>query len=202
MRWTGFMWLLGACISGVVAILLATAAGADKGVGVNVGALDVETPLEPGRGYYLPKIGVINTGDEVTSYTMAIGFVDGQADQRPEAGWFSFTPDRFTLLPGQSRDVDVGVKLPTTAAAGDYFVLVKAQTTSEEGGQARVGIAAATKLSFSVEAAGWLDAQRSRLNRWLYEGSPWTYVLPGALFLVFLAVKFGRLPFRVRLERR
>jgi hypothetical protein len=79
--------------------------------------------------------------------------------------------------------------------------LLKAQTVSNSEGSS-VGVAAATKLSFTVESSGWLEARARQVNRWLYEGSPWTYLLPAGLLLGFLALKFGRVPFRVRVERR
>ena len=169
---------------------------------MNTGALAVETSLEPGKGYFLPKIGVINTGDEVTTYAMSIGFIAGQPERKPDDGWFSFNPQRFTLEPGQSRDIDVSLTVPTGANPGDYFVLVRAGTTSADGGQARVGVAAATKVSFSIESSSWLDAQRRQVDRWLYVWSPWTYLIPAGLLLAFLATKVRRLPFRLKIERK
>ena len=145
---------------------------------------------------------MINTGDEVTSYELSIGYLESQQERRPGEAWFSFSPARLSLQPGESHEVAVGIDVPASALPGDYFALLKAQTVAEQTGGTSVGVAAATKLSFSVASSGWLDAQWHRVNRWLDDAAPWTYLLPAALFLAFLALKAGRLPFRLRIERR
>ena len=176
---------------------------ADRGVGVNVGVIEVADQLSPGGGYHLPELTILNTGDEVTSYDLSIGFIDGQSERRPSEKWFSFSEDGFILEPGASREVTVSIDVPADAQAGEYFALVRAQTVVESpSGGAGVGAAVATKLSFSVESTGWLDAQRHRVNRWIDDAAPWIYLLPAAALLAVLATKAHRLPFRLRVERK
>lgn len=184
-----------------MAATLATSGFADRGVGVSVGEMKVETVLSPGSSYKLPPISVVNTGDEHSDYLVSIGYLVDQQQMQPRADWLEFEPQRFSLDPDVSADVVARLVLPSDAAPGEYFALVKAQTVAQSEGSS-VGVAAATKLSFSVESSGWLESRARQVNRWLYDGSPWTYLLPAALLLGFLALKFGRVPFRVRFERR
>ena len=174
---------------------------ADRGVGVTVGEMTVQTVLTPGAGYSLPDIGVINTGDEASEYSLTIGYLAEQPQRQPAADWFVFSPERFALEPGASTDVVARLIVPSDAEPGEYFALVKAQTVSRSAGGTSVGVAAATKVSFSVVDSGWFDARVREVNRWLYESEPWIYLLPGVLLLVIVAFKVRRLPFRLRIER-
>lgn len=180
-------------------VLLSTA---DRGVGVTVGEMTVETVLSPGVGYSLPNIGVINSGDEAGEYRISIGYLANQRERRPSADWFVFSPDGFSLEPGHSLDVAGRLIVPSDAEPGEYFALVKAQTVSQTEGGTSVGVAAATKVSFSVESGGWFESRVREVNRWLYESEPWIYLLPASLLLGFAAIKVRRIPFRLRIERR
>jgi hypothetical protein len=175
---------------------------ADRGVGISTGEIKVANRLSPGGGYSLPRISVSNIGDEVTDYQLAVTFMEGQTERHPDASWFDFDPQRFTLDPGESRDINVALTVPAGAEPGDYFALLQAKTAPGSTGGTSVGVAAATKLTFSVAASGWLETQWRSINRWLDDTQPWTFIVPVGLILVFLATKAHKLPFRVRLERR
>ena len=125
-----------------------------------------------------------------------------QAQREPGQDWFSFSPQRFTLAPGASADVAGRLVVPSDAEPGEYFALLKAQTVSPSQAGTSVGVAAATKVTFSIEPSSWFDARRREINRWLDDAAPWTYILPGALLIGFLLTKAGKLPFRLRLERK
>jgi uncharacterized protein YaiE (UPF0345 family) len=184
------------------AIAFAPQAHADRGVGISTGEITVANRLAPGGGYALPAISVSNTGDVATTYALTITYVDGQPQLRPALDWFDFDPDRFALEAGESRQVNVAFSVPANAEPGDYFALVQAKTVSDQPGGTTVGVAAATKLRFSVAASGRLEAQLRSINRWLDDAAPWTYVVPAALVLGFLGYKARHLPFSVRIERR
>ena len=196
-RLLGLLFLVTSCC-----VAFAPMVGADRGVGVDVGQLAVGRTLEPGQSYDLPRIGVTNTGDETTEYGLSVGHLDGQSARLPDPDWISFAPQRFVLEPGQTRDVSIEIVLPANAEPGDYFALLRAQTAPPESGGASLGVAAATKLSFTVEPASWFEAQRHRINRWLDDYAPWTYILPAGLLLVVLATKVSKVPFRIRVERK
>jgi hypothetical protein len=181
-------------------VLAAGTAFASPGVGVNLGSITVNDALKPGGSYPLPAIGVINTGDEARVYAVSVQRVDLQGTKEPDADWFHFEPEQFVLNPGETRDVGIRLELPTGADSGDYAAHLEAHPVN--AGSQSVGIAVATKLEFSVKPASWLDAQSERLNRWLDESTPWSYLVAGGLVLGFAATRARRLPFRLRIERR
>jgi hypothetical protein len=175
---------------------------ADRGVGVTLGRIDIDGRLSPGGRYSLPALGVINTGDEPGQYEVAVSYEADQPQRRPAESWFSFEPQRFLLYPREIQNVQIRLTVPTGASAGDYFAFIEAQPiTSEEG--VAVGVAAATKLSFNVKPASWLQAQRVWLNRVIDDAEPWSYLIPGMLLtgmMLFSFARFFRVRFRV--ERR
>ncbi len=188
----------------VLAGLIATSGSshADRGVGVNLGRIEIEDRLSPGGRFSLPTLGVINTGDEDGNYEVVISYLEGQAEMRPPEGWFSFQPQRFFLAAGESQAVKISLVLPTGADPGDYFAFIEAHPVAEGEG-VTIGVAAATKLSFSVKPSNWLDAQRVRLNRFIDDAEPWSYIIPAAILaviLILIAKRFFRIGFRV--ERR
>lgn len=162
---------------------------ASPGVGVNLGSIQVDDVLSPGGGYDLPTLGVINTGDEALRYEVSVRYRADQDEQRPGEDWFSFQPQGFRLEPGESQPVDIRLTLPTGARPGAYFAHLEAHPVADDRGA--IGVAAATRLSFTVDDAGWFSAQRHRLNRWLDEYGPWTYVIPGGLLAAFTIYKLG-----------
>jgi hypothetical protein len=193
---------LASLFAGLAIVLAVMPAAADRGVGISTGQIAVANELQPGGGYPLPRISVFNTGDVVSDYQLGVTYEVGQREHHPDAGWFDFDPERFTLAPGESRDINVALTIPTGAEPGDYFVLLQAQTVALEPGATSIGVAAATKLSFSVGSSGWIDTQWRNINRWLGEAQPWTFIVPAAVVLAFLASKAHKLPFRLRVERR
>jgi hypothetical protein len=188
----------------ILAALLATLAflsvantSAERGVGVTLGEIVVEERLAPGGSWELPRLGVLNTGDEAGAYEVTVSYAEDSNGKRPPAGWFTFSPARFDLTAGDSRMVDVRLTLPTGADAGDYFAYLEAHpVTSAEG--VSVSVAAATKVSFSVKDASWLAAQRTRVNRWIDDNQMliWGAIAIGAIVLLYM--KRHLIPFEVR----
>jgi hypothetical protein len=85
--------------------------------------------------------------------------------------------------------VDVRLTLPSGADAGEYFAYLEAHpVTNAEG--VSVSVAAATKVSFTVKDASWLEAQRTRVNRWLDDNQ--------VLIWGLVAVVLGALLYRYR----
>jgi hypothetical protein len=173
---------------------------ADRGVGVNVGTIQVEDRLVRGGSYTLPVIGVTNTGDESGDYMVEVGYLEGQPGKAPPKGWLRFQPQRFFLSAGETKNVVVQLNLPTSAEPGDYFALIQAQPLVQGTG-VTIGVVAATKLTFTVERSSWLDAQRVRINRFLDANQLWLIGAPLTLISAVIALKFKQL-FRVRIERR
>jgi len=189
-------------LAALLAVILPADAVADPGVGVSLGRIEIADKLRPGGSYTLPSLSVLNTGDEPGDYAVGISYLESDERLRPPATWFDLVPQRFSLEPGQAQVVRVRMLLPTGAEPGDYSALIEAGPAVKRG-SVRIGVAAATRLSFTVTPTSWLQAQRLRLNRWLEESEPWSTIVPGSLLggVVILALR-RFVPFRVRVERR
>ncbi|MGC8851866.1 MAG: hypothetical protein ACP5PR_02110 [Minisyncoccia bacterium] len=129
------------------------------GVGVGLGKIQVDKPLKAGMVYDLPSLPVINTGDEPGEYGVSIEYHKGQ-EENPEMGlkpakeWFRFEPSTFYLEPGQIQQVKITLVLPMKTVPGNYFVYLEGHPVKKAtSGQTRVGVAAATKLYFTVVPA-------------------------------------------------
>src|SRR4051812_7712696 len=139
-------------------LLLAAPASASRGVSIDLGRIDIQQKLTPGGSYRLPTMGVRNPGTEATSYELkASPLVMNGKDAPPEA-WFHFSRAKLTLKPHESAQVRVRIDLPTGADPGDYVALVGPQIVTKGTG-AQVGAAAASRVTFSVEPATWLQAE-------------------------------------------
>jgi hypothetical protein len=181
----------------ILASLAISGVHADRGVGVTLGEIVVEERLAPGGSWELARLGVLNTGDEPGAYEVTVSYADDAGAKRPPPSWFQFSPSRFDLAAGDSRMVDVQLTLPTGADAGQYFAYLEAHPVTEKEGVS-VSVAAATKVSFTVKEAGWLEAQRTRVNRWLDENQALIFAGLAAALLVLLYVKRNLIPFEVR----
>jgi hypothetical protein len=181
-----------------LASFFASAAIADVGVGVTLGRVEIDDGLKPGGRYQLPELGVINTGDESGEYEVEVTYLEGQPQLRPPSRWFEFQPQRFSLEPGETQNVQISIVLPTGADPGDYFAYLEAHMVATGQGVA-IGAGAATKLSFNIEPSNWFEAQRVRLNRWLDDASPWSVLVPGAL-MGGLVLMFARRFIRIHVE--
>jgi len=153
-------------------------ASAKLGVGVGLGKINIEETLNPGGIYNLPSLPVLNTGDEDADYEVEVTFLSDQEELTPESDWFSFTPQSFALEDGQSQLVEVVLTLPVDAKSGDYFAFLEAHpVTGGEG--VTIGIAAATKLNFSVEPSNILGAVIERVRSLFEQSKPASYIVLG-----------------------
>jgi len=182
----------------VGALLVAVPAAASPGVSVDLGRIDIQQRLAPGGSYQLPTMGVRNPGDEVTSYVMSVAPVTGVKAAEP--GWLRFSPERLTLRPAQSKPVRMRLSIPTGAEPGRYESLVGAEIVGKGTG-ARVGAAAAARVTFEVEPSSSLSAWSRRIRTFFEDHAPWSLVLP-AMLLGLAAVTFMGRRFRVAVVRR
>ena len=179
-----------------------SAAVAKLGVGVGLGKIDIDEKLSPGGIYKLPSLPVLNTGDEAADYEVEVTFLSEQEQRRPEASWFSFKPQGFHLEPGKSQTVEVSLTLPVNARPGDYFAFLEAHPT-KKGEGVTIGVAAATKLSFTVKTAGLLGAIIERIRSLLEQLKPIHFIAAGALGLGVLVLVGRRyIDFRVGLKKK
>lgn len=174
-------------------VSFALPAYATLGVGVGTGKIQVNDKLRPGVIYDLPSISVLNTGDEKATYSMGVAYHEKQAQLAPPKSWFTFTPDRFELEPTQAQLVKITLTLPVKTDPGDYFAYIEARPLrSTENGESQVSIAAASKLTFSVEPANFLAGLYYRLYSFWKINTPWIQWVTGALGAVLLVLILKR----------
>lgn len=169
---------------------LTTYAYAKIGVGVGLGKIQIDEQLSPGGIYNLPSLPVLNTGDEAGDYEVEVTYLQDQPEFRPDGAWFSFNPQSFPLEPGASQLVDVKLTLPVDTRPGDYFAFLEAHPKARAEG-VTIGVAAATKLNFTVKPRGILGAAAERVRSLIEANRPLVTGLAG-IVAVLAVVSLGR----------
>lgn len=188
----------------IIGLLIAFPIYAKVGVGVGLGKIQIDEPLKPGGIYKLPNLPVLNTGDEAGDYEVAVTYQHEQPQFRPEEKWFSFSPKSFHLEGGQSQIVEVTLMLPAKVASGDYFAYLEAHPVAKKEG-VTIGVAAATKIYFTVKAGTVLGAFTERVRSLMTTYSPISFIILGILaliILIFLFRKFFRVRFKIEKKRK
>jgi len=190
----------------LVALLFPQTALAKIGVGVGLGKIQIDEELSPGGIYKLPTLPVLNTGDEAGEYQVEVTYLSDQPELRPDTSWFSFTPQSFPLDAGGSQLVDVSLSLPVDVRPGNYFAFLEAHPVARGEG-VTIGVAAATKLNFTVKPSGVLGAAIERIRSLLENNAPTSYIVIGvigAVLALSFAVAVGRkyLAVQIRLKSK
>lgn len=164
------------------------------GVGIGTGKIVVDEKLKSGIIYVLPSLTVVNTGDEVSDYTVSVAYHTDQPELMPSKDWFSFTPIVFELKPGDSQVVEVKLNLPLRTEPGQYFAYLEGSPIIiKEDGKSSVGIAAAAKLYFEIEPSNIFEALYFKLVSFFHVYAPWpqrvSYIVLG-ISLILLLKKF------------
>ncbi len=176
---------------------------ANVGVGVGLGKIEITEKLSPGGIYKLNSIPVLNTGDEAGAYEVAVTFMADQKESRPKEDWFIFEPKIFELAPGESKSVSVTMTLPMNAKPGAYFSFLEAHPTAKKEGVS-IGVAAATKLYFTVAPKGVLGAFTARASSLLNQTAPGSFIVLavlGILVLVIVFQKFFKVSFNIKRKK-
>lgn len=157
------------------------------GVGVGTGKIVIDEALKPGMIYELPSVTVLNTGDETGPYKLYITYHEAQPEKRPPRDWFTFTPEEFNLTPGTGEAVKINLTIPIKTPPGNYFAYIEAQPKQTSGqGTTQIGIAAATKLYFTVKPANFIQGLWYRTLALWDQFSPVPQIVLLALTLYFV----------------
>jgi len=188
------------------AFLFPQTAFAKIGVGVGLGKVQIDEELSPGGIYKLPTLPVLNTGDQDGDYEVTVTYLSDQSEFQPPVEWFTFGPQKFPLSAGGSQNVEVSLTLPVDARPGDYFAFLEAHPVAKAEG-VTIGVAAATKLNFTVKPAGVLGAAVERLRSLLENNAPASYIIiavVGGVLALSLLVVVGRkyLAVQIRLKSK
>ncbi|HEY7323735.1 MAG TPA: hypothetical protein VH520_02820 [Streptosporangiaceae bacterium] len=181
---------------GALALLAWPAASfASVGVGVQAGPVRLDGLAHPGGQYALTPVYVVNTGTETESVSVTVERISPGTGRTVPPGWISASSAPVRLSHAQSARIPLELTVPRAAAPGRYFSDVVAKgSASVSAGGARLGVAAATDLEFTVApgaaSAGWFSAP----------GWVLPYVL-GVLVLGVAAIGIRRSGVRIRIER-
>jgi hypothetical protein len=130
------------------------AATPDKvGAAIDLGRIDVDEPLVTGQRYVLPTLQVRNPGSIATNYRMVAQAI-ARTTPALDGAWVSFTPDSFTLEPGERQPVEAVLVAARDAEPGQYRALLGVQAIpARQATQVVATTGAASYLTFSLEAA-------------------------------------------------
>ena len=162
------------------------------GVGVGLGKIQIDEALSPGGIYNLPSLPVLNTGDEDGDYEVEVTYLSEQEEMQPAGEWFAFSPQSFPLTAGSSQTVDIVLTLPVDARPGNYFAFLEAHPVAKGEG-VTIGVAAATKLNFTIEPKGVLGAAIERVRSLIEANRPMAYsiaVIAGVVVVISLGRKY------------
>lgn len=172
------------------------------GVGVGAGKIKVDEPLKPGGTYEFPLLPVFNTGDEPADYGIRITYHAEQTQFKPAEAWFNFNPSSFHLEPGKSQSVAIKLTLPVKTKPGDYFGYLEAHPIIKAGAAGTsVGIAAATKLYFTVIPANIFQGIYYRFISIYTRYHPWDTIVLAIIFAAVLIFLF-RKRFKIQIARK
>lgn len=175
------------------------------GVGVGTGKIIMDEELREGVGYLLPPLTVFNTGDEVTTYEVAVTHRETQPELKPNPDWFSFSPTEFTLDPGKGQVVEITMNLPLKVEPGNYFSFIEGHPKKivKSDGNTSIGIAAAAKLYFTVEPSSIIQAVYYKIIFLFTNYAPWTYIV---LILIVVAILYKlmrkKFKFKISIDRK
>jgi len=167
----------------LIGMLLMQPCLAKVGVGVGTGKITVDEPLMPGGTYKISSMSVLNTGDEASTYSVDVTYLHGQTELRIPEEWVVFTPETFYLNPQESKLVGVALNIPLDAEPGDYFCFLEAHPVTEGEGF-RIGVAAATKLYFTVKPANIVSAFAYKLSSGMAATAPTSYIALIAVLII------------------
>jgi len=192
-----------AVVAVVICCLGAGSVQAQVGVGIAPGTIRVDEALMPGGHYQLPSLQVVNTGQEGSQYELELARMAKQDELRPPEEFMSFSPRSFYLEPGANQVISLSLEIPIKAKPGDYLAYIEAHPVSQGSGGMSVGIAAATKLYFTVKPANIWAGIANAIANFFSRTAPYSYAVLGIIVLgMVIFFLRRRIKFEVRMARK
>ena len=167
----------------------------DASVGVGVQASPVRLGSMAHRGErYALSLDVVNTGTEAEAVSMRVERLSRGPGRAVPPSWIQFAGPAVQIVPGKAVRVSLELVVPGRAKPGEYLSdIVVSSSSAGQAGAGNLGVAAATKLEFSVSSAPAKEA--SSFPVWMW------WAITGLLLLLTLTV-FGvrRSGLRIRVE--
>jgi len=157
---------------------------AQSGVGIMPGIIRVDELLLPGGRYNLPSVQVVNTGSEASDYEVELAFMAEQEELQPSSDFIILSPTSFYLEAGSNQVISLSLDIPVRAKPGDYLAYIEAHSvaTGAEGGM-QIGVAAATKLYFTVKPASLFVGVMNSIANFFTRTAPGSYIVLGIIVL-------------------
>lgn len=166
---------------------------ASVGVGVQVSPVRLGSMAHRGESYAL-SVDVVNTGTEAEAVSMRVERLSRGSGRAVPPSWIQFPGSAVQIAPGKAARVSLELVVPGRARPGEYLSdIVASGSAAGQAGTGNLGVAAATKLEFSVSSA---PAQgESSFPVWMW------WALTGLLLLAVTAFGVRRSGLRIRVER-
>jgi hypothetical protein len=171
------------------------AAQASVGVGVQATPVVLGNVAHAGGSYALPPVFVLDTGTQAEKVTVRVERLSKGTGRTVPSSWVHATGPAVQLTPRQSARIPLELVVPGGAHPGQYLSdIVVTGSAVVAAGRANLGVAAATRLEFSV-------APGAPPGFWPF-GPSWMWWAAIALLAAALAVTGARWSgVRVRVER-
>ena len=187
-------------LAGMLLCLPAADILAEVGVGIMPGTIRVDEPLLPGGRYNLPSVQVLNTGNVSSDYRVELASMAEQEELQPPADFIVLSPTSFHLEPGANQLVSLSLDIPVRAKPGDYLAYIEAHPVATgAGGGMQIGVAAATKLYFTIKPANVFVAITNSIANFFTRNAPYSYIVLGVIVLGLLIFFLRR---RIRIDIR
>jgi hypothetical protein len=165
---------------------------ASVGVGVQVSPVRLGSMAHRGESYAL-SVDVVNTGTEAEAVSMRVERLSRGSGRAVPPSWIQFAGAAVQIAPGKAARVSLELVVPGRATPGEYLSdIVASGSAAGQAGPGNLGVAAATKLEFSVSSAPAQGASSFPV---------WIWALTGLLLLTLTAFGVRRSGLRIRVER-
>jgi len=177
----------------VALTVFAQSSAASVGVGVQVGPVRLGGAAHRGGSYPLPPVYVVNTGTQAETISVRVERLSHGTRLTVPPSWVSVTGSAVQLAAGASARLPLQLAVPGQARPGAYLsdIVVTGSPVGAAQG-AHIGVAAATKLEFSVSSAP------APGHPALFP--PWLWVLIGLLVAAAVILGARRMGLRIRVD--
>ena len=166
---------------------------ASVGVGVQASPVRLGGMAHRGDRFALP-LDVVNTGTEAEAVSMRVERLSPGPGWAVPPSWIQFPGSAVQIAPGKAARVSLELVIPAGARPGEYLSdIVVSGSATGQAGTGNFGVAAATKLEFSVSSAPAQGA--SSFPVWMW------WAIAGLLLLAVTVFGVRRSGLRIRVER-
>lgn len=166
---------------------------ASVGVGVQASPVRLGSMAHRGEKFALP-LDVVNTGSEAEAVIMHVERLSRGPGWAVPPSWIQFPGSAVQIAPGKAARVSLELVIPDAARPGEYLSdIVVSGSATAQAGTGNIGVAAATKLEFSVSSAPAQGASSPPVWMW--------WAIAGLLLLTVAVFGVRRSGLRIRVER-